>query len=343
MRSRFVVVHRWLGVVLAFPLIIVAATGAVLAFEKPLDRFMNRDVAYVSATAERLPYDVLLTAARAARPDDTLRRFIVPAKADRALVVETKGDYRIYVNPYTGAVLGARDQHADVLWNLVELHTSLFISPQLAAVSALAVLANALIGFFVWWPRAGDKLRGFKIGWGRSWPRFLYDLHSAAGGWAGWLLILLAITGVTHTYRKGIRAFIGGITGEASTLDNVPETQGDPPSFDAVMTSAIAHQCDGYDEITVSVAPPYRLMCQTAGRPLTSIYFDPATLTATAESSHRTSLTVDAIYLTNYPLHIGALGGLATQTLWCIGALIAASLPITGLMMLARRQRRPRR
>lgn len=340
-RTSFVIAHRWLGVVLALPLIIVALTGAILAFEKPLDRFFNRDAAIVTPREARLSYDALIRAAREARPDDTFRRFQVPAQPSHALVVETK-THRIYVDPYTAQVLAARDVTADVMWNIVELHTSLFVSPQLTAISALLVIVNALMGFVVWFPRKGDKLRGFKIAWRYSWARRLYDIHSAAGGWGGWMLILLAITGVTHTYKKGVRSFIGNLTREQSILDNIPETTGAPQSIDALMASPLADLCRDYDEVTVSLAAPWRFMCQTPGRPLASIYFDPETLTATAESSQRTSTRVDAIYLTNYPLHVGAIGGVATQILWCIGALLGATLPITGVVMWQRKLNRKR-
>lgn len=320
---------------------LVASTGAILAFEKPLDRFTNRDVAYVAPGGERLSYATLLAAAQQARPDDTLKRFVVPVKEDEALVVETKGTFRIYVDPYTARVLGVRDQTADPMWNLVEFHTSFFVSSQLAAASALLVIVNALCGAVIWWPRGRDKLRGFRVSFGRSASRLLYDLHSAIGGWAGVMLVLLAVTGVVHTYKKGVRAMIASVTHEESTLDHVPETSGqEAQSVDAILASPLADICRGYREVTVTLVEPRRLMCQTPGKPLASIYFDPATLAVTAESSQRHSTAVDAIYLTNYPLHIGAIGGLPTQILWSAAAFALAFLPVTGVTMWARRRRR---
>jgi hypothetical protein len=58
--------HFYAGMIIALPLIVVAATGALYIFKDELEAVLYPGVTYVEPTAERATYEQQLAAARAA-------------------------------------------------------------------------------------------------------------------------------------------------------------------------------------------------------------------------------------------------------------------------------------
>lgn len=105
--------HFYAGALVAPFLVVAAITGGLYALAPTLERFVYGDLLYVEPSGPPLPLDVQTTTARAAFPDLTVTGLRPPANdrdstrihfADPALGEEFSR--AVFVDPYTGAVLG---------------------------------------------------------------------------------------------------------------------------------------------------------------------------------------------------------------------------------------------
>ena len=128
LRRKFLLLHRWLGVFLVIPLLLLLLTGSILIFKSELDCVLNNALMHIEAYegAEALPANQLEQKIVEVYPGSRISWFDLSASPDNASVfwisgsVDKKGNYQapkhnqIFVNPYTGEVLGGR------IWGSVE-------------------------------------------------------------------------------------------------------------------------------------------------------------------------------------------------------------------------------
>src|SRR5262245_32836235 len=85
----------------------MSATGAALAFKPQIVAYVDRAVRFVAPPpAPRLTAAQMLAAASASRPGMQPATLIIDRDPSRAVGVGVGRDTTLYVNPYTGAVLG---------------------------------------------------------------------------------------------------------------------------------------------------------------------------------------------------------------------------------------------
>ncbi|MFO1349375.1 MAG: PepSY domain-containing protein [Gammaproteobacteria bacterium] len=196
--------HFYAGLFVIPVLLILAITGSIYLFKPQLDRWMYRELMFVEPGAAALSYDRQLDAARAAYPTAKLTKFTPAVTADRSaevgLTTRDGHDLAVFVNPYTGKVLGERDEHANLQAYARKIHGELMIGKvgdtivELAACWALVLIVS---GVYMWWPRHGSAI------WGTLLPRlhadgrtFWRDLHAVPGFYGALLVVFLVLTGL---------------------------------------------------------------------------------------------------------------------------------------------------
>ena len=108
-RSLLFWLHLAAGVVAGLVILIMSITGALLAFKPQIQRFVDRDVRFVQPPqpgAERRGVQSLVASARAAKPDGQLASIALDADPAASAAVSLGREGTIYVDPYTGSVLG---------------------------------------------------------------------------------------------------------------------------------------------------------------------------------------------------------------------------------------------
>ena len=193
MRSVLLVIHRWLGVVTGAIIFIIAVTGSALVFEGAIDRGLNPGLYRVTPRATILPLDTLVARAQSVSRAAPVRSLQLARAPDRSYMAQA-GALQIFIDPFTGRVLGTRataDFDRSLPRVLHRMHTSL-LAPRrgggaVVAVCTIAALLLAITGVIIWWR---EKL--WRIVWGASWKRVVYDLHHLLG--IGAALVLLVIT-----------------------------------------------------------------------------------------------------------------------------------------------------
>src|SRR3546814_12754024 len=90
----------------------------------------------------------------------TLAKYLPPAAPDaaaQAVIKPAGGDsLSVYVNPYSGQVLGALPERGTLMWTIRRLHSLDYFGP--IANGAIEISAGwsillVLTGIYLWWPR----------------------------------------------------------------------------------------------------------------------------------------------------------------------------------------------
>ncbi|AEI67447.1 PepSY-associated TM helix domain-containing protein [Corallococcus macrosporus] len=240
-------IHLLVGVAAGLVIAIMSFTGVVLAFEKQLIAWAERDARTVQVPAPgapRLPVEELIERVRASRTDGKPSGVTVFPEPTSAVQVSIGRGAVTYVNPYTGEVLGngATGLRGFFRWNM-ELHRWLVASGDSRAVGkAITGASNAVFlflaisGLYLWWPRKWTLRamrpslwfrRGLK-GKARDW-----NWHNVIGFWSLPVLIVLTASGMVISY-KWASNLVYTVTG------NTPPASKGPPGSAAVKVPAPA-------------------------------------------------------------------------------------------------------
>jgi uncharacterized iron-regulated membrane protein len=203
------ILHRWIGLLLAFPLMCQGATGFILAATPPFEAMRTPAARDRSDPPQSI--GAIIAAARADAPAGLVpsRYQAGSAPGDAAVVDLTRAsertvEARVFIDPGSLETLDWRD-HPDEFYRWVHSLHETFLLPgplgrSIVGWFGIGLLCLAISGIPIWWPRQGRwkaalgvprDARGFRL------PR---ALHGAAGGWAAGFLVLQSLSGISMAF-----------------------------------------------------------------------------------------------------------------------------------------------
>lgn len=341
MRTALIVFHRWLALATSVFILTLALTGSALVFEGAIDRALNPQLWRVTPGARPLPLDTLAARARAAARGEITS--ISPGRVpDRSLTAQA-GATQIFVDPYTGRILGTREQdvfNRSLPRRLHVLHTSLLagsLGREIVGIVTVAALLLVVTGITIWWR---DKL--WRIRWSASWKRIAYDLHHSFGILASLVMFVITTSGMVIHYETFGRAI--------AKLDGTPRTP--PPNQPGIDSGAIPIALDAAASAARAALPGATLMLISlpakADQPLgvamrfpedrtpggrSRVYIDRYRGTVLLAESTREAPAGRAINNVMRSVHTGDVLGKPTEVVWLLAALVLASQAISGTLM----------
>jgi len=232
--SLYRAVWRWhfFAGLLVIPFMLnLAVTGSLYLFKDEIDNtvFAYRNV--VQPRGESLAPSLLTENAKAAVLGSKALRYQspgVPTQSARITVGTPQGNVLVFVDPYSGAVLGKVGEKEEFSWVVKKIHSleyfGLAFNRIVEAVGGLA-LVLVITGFYLWWLRR--QTGGVISVRGTPDKRvFWRDLHAVTGAGAGALIFFLAISGMPWSGYWGdklnttLSGF--GLGYPAQLWDNVP-------------------------------------------------------------------------------------------------------------------------
>src|SRR5439155_754907 len=131
-RTFWLKAHLYVGLTIGLVLFVVAVSGAALVFEDNIDRARHPALSYVTPGDHLLPLQELIMRVKAAYPAAQLGSVTFPEKPDHSMQVSARSKQdtlSIYINEYTGQVLGDREaaeRETSLARRIHLLHTRLF-------------------------------------------------------------------------------------------------------------------------------------------------------------------------------------------------------------------------
>lgn len=196
--------HFYAGLFVLPFMVLLAATGAIYLFKDEINDAMYGEMRrVVPQEGAALAPSALAGAALAAEPG-TLTSYLPPAAPDRAAQVKVRtpsGEKRVvFVNPWTGAVLGTLWDGgfagSPEMWLVRKIHSLDYVgwwASRLIEMVAGWAIVLVITGVYLWWPRGrGVGVVTIRRG-GRA---FWRDLHAVTGIFAAGGILFLALTGL---------------------------------------------------------------------------------------------------------------------------------------------------
>ena len=357
MRKIFRDLHLWLSVPFGIIITLTCLSGALLVFEKEVERAVRPELYKAEAEGRQpLPVDSLMYLASAALPPGQHATGItIPRAKDEAwrVGISTSRRSALYIDPYTGRVTGRYERLPFFAWT-ARLHrwlldsrpkgSGVFWGKIIVGTSTLLFVVILLTGVVLWWPRTKRALKSsLSIPIRKGWQRGIYALHVTGGMYALLLLLILALTGLTWSfnwYRTGFYRLFGVTSVRSMGHGNIPRATTDFRHWQTIYRTLADKQPDFRQ---ISITPGQASVSHHRygnTRAVDRYRFDPSTGQIKQEILYKELPTSGRIRGCIYSVHVGSWGGLFTRILTFGAALLGATLPLTGYYLWFKRLRR---
>lgn len=214
-RRNWILVHRWIALALGLHWSLLALTGFALVFHREIETAW---IGAGPAIVGPVRIEHALAAAEAVLPGKATRLVVqdAPIRALRVFIDVEKIPHVVTVDATTSKVLSVAPlvggtSPSGIVRFVYRFHQQLLLGHNgefLVGASGLFLLATALIGLWLGWPRRGQWKHTLRLRLtGKPWQK-LYVLHRSAGLVVAAMLILSALSGAGMVLGKPIRGWL---------------------------------------------------------------------------------------------------------------------------------------
>jgi uncharacterized iron-regulated membrane protein len=355
LRTLVLTIHRSMGILLGLVFLVIGLTGSALVFYREINSWLNPQLMQVLPQGERLDIQVLINTVHSAFPHHPVHSIVFPRTPSgiyqMALEFPRENEWLdIFLNPYTGAILGKQQWGHTLISFIYSLHMSLLLKQggdQIVGFCGLLLLVLVVSGLVVW-PGWRNLVFGFWIRWKAPAPLLTYDLHKVGGLFSAVFLLLIAATGAAMVFSSQFQSLAYWLTNTppiTPPVSTVIANQAPIPLTEILRTAdaslpegattlmLLPHDSDGVFEV-------YKKLPQDIN------YFGNSKVYIDQYSGK--VLRVDNVFklplaaqMSNalLSLHNGTYGGLGMRCLYVFIGLVPPTLLITGIIMWRNRNR----
>lgn len=348
--------HLYTGLIVGLLASLTGVTGSLLVFSHEIDELLYPHLLHSQAPAGRssATLQAVADAVEKAHPGVAVQAVSPPQTGHRVYDVRLKGGLRVYVDPYTTAILGRRRSTDHPVGFVFALHKELLsgeTGSNVVGVAGLLLLVLGASGVYLWWPKKGLR-QGFSIKWGANWKRINFDLHRVIGAVAVTVLSLIALTGATLVWGAEVTNWMHQVTGmpRRAKVAVAPAGERKPLSLDDLASRAdAALPGASTTRITLAAKPTApvvfrkRFSKEIHPNGMSFVHLDPYTGAVLLTESALIAPGGARLLNLRYPLHIGEYGGWPVRVFYVFVGLTPAVLYITGILMWWNRYWVPRR
>lgn len=267
--------HLIAGVSAGLVILTMAVTGAMLSFEKQIVEKAEQNVRIVtppSAEAQRLSLDEIVASAQKEKPKALAMSVTLKNDRNASTMVGFGRAGALYVDPYTGKVLGGESKTHDVMHVIEDIHRYLGkreIGKPITGVAVVLFFVLLLSGIYIWWPKRTYRFNKRLKGKARDW-----NWHNVFGIWFSPLILITTVTGmlIAHTWATN---FLYRITGNKPPPAQQQQRGNKPPEkalpmakLDVLAAKAATYVCT-WESINLRFP-------QKEGAPVTAIILEEA-------------------------------------------------------------------
>ena len=348
MRRLIFNLHLYAALTAGAFIVVLGITGSIMAFEPEIFHLLHYGLFHVKAGNQALALAEIGARAQQTFPKEKIQAYALSTAPDLSYQVAME-NHMVFVNQYTGEVLGAQGNERQFLDIVHQLHLRLLWRGQndpggkIMAAAGTASLFLLISGLYLWWP-----LKRFTIRKGSEGRRWWLDLHSATGIAALLFLLVATFTGVMIGFEKATTPLLYRITGtEPAKGPKVPAHAPDakPIPIDQALSIARA-AVPGAAPIAIGVPTPaeaYQVRLRfpedlTPGGRSRALIDQYTGQVLFAEGS-RTAPAGARMVTLNRALHTGDFGGIPGKIVMSLASLAMAMQMISGGMMWWKRTR----
>lgn len=349
MRKILYTLHLYMALAAGVFVILLGLTGSIMAFEPEIDHLLHWRLSYVTPQGRVLSLAEIGDAVSKAFPSERIGGYRLP-NSPRFSVAVAIPRGQVYVNPYTGKILGVRSGGRDFLGYVHQLHLRLLLrnrsdsGKKIISWVGMVVIFLLLSGLYLWWP-----LKRLAIRPGAQSRRFWFDLHNTIGVISLAFLLILAVTGVMIGFEETTVPLFYKLTGsQPSPLPNAPPPAAPgsrPIGADQAMAIARA-AIPGAVPFIINVPDPkqaYDIRSRfpedltPGGRSFVTV--DQYSGKVLFAEGSRTAPPGSRIVIQNRAIHTGDIFGIPSKTAMSLASLAIVVQAISGIVMYWKRLR----
>ncbi len=369
--------HLWLGLITGLVMLIVCVTACIWVFHDEITRLTEPETVIAHQDKPVITPNQVKAIAAARYPDK--KAGYVTYQQGTAIYLSLgegrKGNTVMRLNPYTGQVISVEEHKAgetDFFRFILNGHRFLWMPSEIGRpivnYSTLIFVIILITGMVMWWPQKWTKAtrnQSFKVKWKASFKRVNYDLHNVLGFYSLLVVLAMALTGMVY----GIKWYSQGlywVTSAGQTLPEFKRPQSDSlqagklyspeQAMDLAWGKVLSKhpEAEGFYYTFADTSKPKAAINITIYPTVGKYYnnrsyaFDQHTLeqlrgNKVYETSFEEAGFGGKLRRMNYDIHVGSILGLPGKILAFFGALIGASLPVTGLLVWLGRKKKSKK
>lgn len=342
--------HWYTGLSIGLLLAVVGLSGSIVVFKPEMEKALIPHLSRVEPGKQTGSLQGMYNAVQRHRPQDKIINVAMYGGSEAAWgfrLSSAQGRVQVYVNPYTGKVLGEDTYDDKFLQWVYDLHADLLGGTTGRLVNGLAGLlltGLALSGIVIWWPGRKRLSHGFSFHQQTSWKGKNYDLHKLAGFFSAGLLVLVAITGAYFPFKDQYQALTAWTTSRPAVLESPklanPPTNLSPAHLNLVWHNAHRALPEGQPMLLRFPQAPnenFSFRCALPGdwsRTGDNFVFLHQYTSQVIRVDRWQALPVGVkLMRAMFPLHFGTFGGTFTRVVWLILGVVPAVLFVSGFLM----------
>lgn len=354
--------HLWLGIVSGIVVLIVALTGTLLVFEEELEHTFHAKFFYVDtpAHAVRLPLDQLVATVQEKHPGYQRGNIVITPEKDRSVVFLLQKDNKrssllyVAVNPYTGRIIETLPASRRFFTIVLQLHRYLCMGETgklITGISCSIFVFLTISGLVLWWPKRNNRKQRFRVKWDASFKRLNWDLHAVFGFYTNLVLLVISLTGLVWSYpfvnKLLFYAFNGTFKAEKVTPPPSMAQHGTGIAYFEKILVTTNEQLPYHGDVTIqfnsdslAIAASKQNFDAAVDNIYDFMYFEAGTGRLLKTRLHKDESAGMKARRLIFPIHTGSLFGWPTKVIALICALVAASLPVSGLLIYLGRKKK---
>lgn len=356
-------IHNWIGLYAGVVIAVLSITGVAALFKIEIDEGLNRKLFKVSPQTTTVAVTPIIDSLKTVHgaenlfsirvpkePGDTWAPFFFIRKSTLSLE-----QLEVFIDPYTGKVVGQRDIYKSVGFFLRNIHVRLFdglLGRQIVGLAGLALLISTITGFWIY--GGFMKRQFFGTIRKKNFRIVMADYHKLIGISTLVFNLMIAITGAWLGLQAYLQPVIAGERPGIFKVEEKPLT----PEED------VAHSVN-YDlvyqkgrKLFPELIPAYILPSTDGSRTVTlrgdvartaferdsySITFDKESLQEVHRYDIRKASTGDKLFYIQESLHFGDFGGFFLKILYAFFGITSGFLALTGFIVYLKRTERGRK
>ena len=367
--------HLWFGLSVGLIVFIVSLTGTMYVFKDEIQNQLRSDAIYLKPeTIRQKPLSIGALKEKVSLeinekyPVSSVEIPLSPNKSYEFLYYEkdrkawnyfneVKINKLVYVNPYTGEILGIYNEKYDLFPILKAIHWSLLLNADwgkyVVGIPVVLFIIMLITGLVLWWPKNKKARKGrFWFDWKnvKTWKRRNYDLHNILGFYASFIALLLSISGIYFAYPWVKNTFNLTLSGswelpkekEIRSPDSLPGTK--KAVFDLVAeetrkryaaSSGFRIPLNGKNKKGKTLKNIPVTVYGEDGRfaVRNQLSFDKYSGRLLTDKPYQELNTAEKYAYANYDIHTGSYFGIIGKIIWFAAGLICTSLPVTGFLV----------
>lgn len=368
-KSSFLWLHKWLGLITGIVVLLVSLTGCIYVFHDDLKVWVYPEKYFIShKTGQRTPKplnELIKNARSKLGPGEKVSRVDVFPAADRTWIFRAaKTDEnafghwnyqvynkRVFVNPYSGEVQSVENSKTEFFQVVLQLHMNLLLGKKIGhpivGYSTAIFIVLLISGMVLWWPKKWNRKALKPVVWinfKAKWKRLNYDLHNILGFYSLFIALLFCITGLVFAFPDFKKTYVGTLNElgfqKKQDAGKFPQV---PRKIDNTLENALFYLLDKYPDADIM-----SIRLRDSSEALHDIqirlkkdrtgifrwyYFNQSDGQISKVNSNEGLLPGDKLASLNFDLHVGSIGGYPTKILVFLISLICSSLPVTGFLV----------